>query len=202
MMLASREAVVDYMTPLGLHHLMARGHHYGPGPWVERRAARRLDVGLLPPRRRRRASASIARATGSNAVEPVRAAGARRASATSTRVPDDYLLWFHHVPWDHRMASGRTLWDELRLPLPPRRRRGARDAGDLGRRSPAAIDRERYDETRAFLAIQEKEARWWRDACVLYFQTFSKLPIPPGYEKPEHDLEYYKAINKKYVPGI
>jgi len=56
--------------------------------------------------------------------------------------------------------------------------------------------------TRAFLKIQEQEARWWRDASVLYFQTFSKRPIPPEYEKPEHDLDYYMKIDKRYVPGI
>jgi alpha-glucuronidase len=64
------------------------------------------------------------------------------------------------------------------------------------------IDAQRYEETRVFLGIQEREARWWRDASVLYFQTFSQLPVPPDYEKPEHDLQYHEAINKKYVPGI
>ena len=63
------------------------------------------------------------------------------------------------------------------------------------------VDPERYEQVRAFLAIQEKEARWWRDACVLYFQTFSGRPIPEGYERPEHDLAYYEAITKRYVPG-
>jgi alpha-glucuronidase len=99
------------------------------------------------------------------------------------------------------MASGRTLWEELLQRY--------QEGVDAVRKMQAtwqslagAIDAERYDETRAFLKIQEQEARWWRDASVLYFQTFSKLPIPPGYEMPEHDLEYYKAINKKYVPGI
>jgi len=64
------------------------------------------------------------------------------------------------------------------------------------------IDAERYEEVRAFLAIQEQEARWWRDASVLYFQTFSKRPIPEGYEPAAHDLEYYMKVNKRYVPGI
>ena len=64
------------------------------------------------------------------------------------------------------------------------------------------LDAERYEQVRAFLAIQEKEARWWRDACVLYFQTFSGQPIPEGHERPEHDLAYYRAITKRYVPGI
>ena len=93
------------------------------------------------------------------------------------RVPDDYLLWFHHVPWDHRMASGRTLWDELTA----RYCRGVeavRGMQATWQRLAGRIDRERFDETRAFLAIQEKEARWWRDASVLYFQTFSNSAHP------------------------
>ncbi len=64
------------------------------------------------------------------------------------------------------------------------------------------IDAERYEQVRAFLAIQEKEARWWRDACVLYFQTFSGRPIPEGYERPERTLEEYEAITHPYAPGI
>jgi len=116
------------------------------------------------------------------------------------KVPEKVLLWFHHVPWDHRMASGRTLWDELVVHY---------DAGvEAVRRMQATwrslegrVDAERYDEVRAFLAIQEKEARWWRDASVLYFQTFSGKPIPAGHERPEHDLAWYEAITKRYVPG-
>jgi alpha-glucuronidase len=64
------------------------------------------------------------------------------------------------------------------------------------------IDPERHEQVRAFLAIQEKEARWWRDACVLYFQTFSKRPIPDGYEPPAHTLEEYMAIQERPVPGL
>ncbi|HEX9188416.1 MAG TPA: alpha-glucuronidase, partial [Vicinamibacteria bacterium] len=116
------------------------------------------------------------------------------------RVPESLLLWFHRVPWDHRMASGRTLWEEL----VGRYQRGV----DAVRRMQATwrslegrVDAGRYDEVRSFLAIQEKEARWWRDACVLYFQTFSGRPLPEGYERPEHDLAYYEAIRKRYVPG-
>ena len=111
-------------------------------------------------------------ATGSNAVSqyfpPVR----ERFGSLET-VGDDYLLWFHHVPWDHRMASGRTLWEELlhryQAGVDAVRRMQAPGRSLAGR-----VDAERYEEVRAFLAIQEQEARWWRDASVLYFQTFSK----------------------------
>jgi alpha-glucuronidase len=63
------------------------------------------------------------------------------------------------------------------------------------------VDAERHAQVGAFLAIQEKEARWWRDASVLYFQTFSRRPLPEGYERPEHDLAYYVALKKRFVPG-
>ena len=133
MMLASREAAVDYMTPLGLHHQMARGHHYGPGPWVSERARadwnstyyHRADadgIGFDRTRdRQQRRRPVLRRRCAAHFGQPRHAC------------PSDYLLWFHHVPWDHRMASGRTLWDELIVRYQPRRRRRARDAGDVGR---------------------------------------------------------------------
>ena len=63
------------------------------------------------------------------------------------------------------------------------------------------IDEERFEQVKMLLAIQEKEAVWWRNACVLYFQTFSKMPIPAGFEQPDQDLEYYKALKFPYAPG-
>ena len=116
-------------------------------------------------------------------------------------MPDDYLLWFHHVPWDHRMASGRTLWNELTARycrgVEAVRQMRATWASLAGR-----IDAERYEETRAFLAIQEQEARWWRDASVLYFQTFSKQPIAPdACGAPAHTLDYYRSLVPRNVPG-
>ena len=202
MMLGSREAVVDYMTPLGLHHLMAAGHHYGPGPWVSRRAARRLDVRSTTTAPTRTGIGFDRTATGSNAVSQYFPPVARALRQPGHGAGDDYLLWFHHVPWDHRMASGRTLWDELlyryQAGVDAVRRMQATWRSLAGR-----VDAERYEQVRAFLAIQEQEARWWRDASVLYFQTFSKrADTAEGYEKPEHDLEYYMKVDKRYVPGI
>jgi alpha-glucuronidase len=199
LMLASREAAVDYTTPLGLHHLMAEGHHYGPGPWVS--GGRRADWTSVYYHRADAGGVGFDRtASGSDAVgqyfPPVAESFGRL-----DRVPEKYLLWFHHVSWDHRMASGLTLWEEL-----VRRYYGGvgavRRMQATWRSLEGRVDGERYEQVRAFLAIQEKEARWWRDACVLYFQTFSGKPIPAGYERPEHDLAYYRAITKRYVPGI
>jgi alpha-glucuronidase len=199
MMLGSRQAAVDYMTPLGLHHLMARGHHYGPGPWVA--GGPRADWTSLYYHRADAGGIGFDRtATGSGAVSQYFPPVARRFSSLAT-VGDDYLLWFHRVPWDHRMASGRTLWEEL-LHRYQAGVDGVRRMQATWRSLAGRIDAERYEEVRAFLAIQEQEARWWRDASVLYFQTFSKRPIPEGYEPPAHDLEYYMEVTKKYVPGI
>jgi alpha-glucuronidase len=199
MMLASREAVVDYMTPLGLHHLMARGHHYGPGPWVS--GGPRADWTSVYYHRADEVGIGFDRTrTGSDAVAqyfpPVR----DRYEKLET-VPEELLLWFHHVPWDHRMDSGRTLWEEL-LRHYQRGVDRVREMQETWRSLAALIDAERYEQVRAFLAIQEKEARWWRDACVLYFQTFSERPLPEGYERPERTLEEYQAITHPYAPGI
>jgi alpha-glucuronidase len=64
------------------------------------------------------------------------------------------------------------------------------------------VDPARFEHVRTLFKIQEQEAQWWRDACLLYFQTFSGLPIPPQYEQPAKTLEYYRNLRHYYVPGI
>jgi alpha-glucuronidase len=198
MMMGSREAAVDYMTPLGLAHLMAAGHHYGPGPWQSH--GKRAD--WMPPYYHRADVDGIGadRSTaGSNAVSqyaPPLAALFNDPKLT----PEKYLLWFHHLSWDYPMASGRTLWDELVIHYS----RGVDYVGQM-RRTWATlapyVDSERYAETSAFLAIQEKEARWWRDACIAYFQSISGRPLPKGFAAPDHTLAEYEAISTPYAPG-
>lgn len=190
MMLESREAVVNYMAPLGLTHIMATGHHYGPGPWAD---AGRPD--WTPSYYHRADSIGIGfdrTATGSNAVAqyfpPVRDRFASRDS-----VPEEYLLWFHHVKWDERMRSGRTLWDEM----VHRYNAGVDTVGSMRRTwqtLEGKIDAQRFGAVSDFLSIQEKEAKWWRDAVLQYFGTFSRMPIPAGYEKPAHSLDYYMKV--------
>lgn len=198
MMMGSRQAVVDYMTPLGLNHLMATGHHYGPGPWVDNLA--RADWNPTYFHRADAAGIGFDRtATGSDAVAQY-APDVAAEYGDLARVPDDYLLWFHHVPWDHRLRSGRTVWDELVI----RYSRGV-DAVRGMRRTwdglAPRVDARRHAEVAAFLAIQEEEARWWRDACIAYFQSVSGRPLPAGYAPPAHDLAYYRAIDNRYAPG-
>ena len=198
MMMSSRETVVDYMTPLGLHHLMALGHHYGPGPWVD--SAARADWNSVYFHRADEKGLGFDRtASGSNAVSQY-APPLAELFADRKRIPENLLLWFHHVPWDARMASGRTLWDELVV----RYTRGVDSVSAL-RKTWAGledyVDPERFAQVSTFLEIQEKEARWWRDACIAYFQTFSQRPLPAGFAPPERTLAEYKAIKHPYAPG-
>jgi alpha-glucuronidase len=198
-MLGSREAAVNYMTPLGLAHLMARGHHYGPGPWVD--GGPRADWTSVYYHRADSVGIGFDRTEqGSNAVaqyfEPLRSQFNNRATT-----PDSLLLWFHRVGWTERMRSGRTLWDELVHHYYA----GVDSVRSMQKRWHAlagSVDAERFAETQAFLRIQEQEAVWWRDASVLYFQQFSRMPIAPRYEKPAHALEYYLNKVTRYAPGI
>lgn len=198
MMMGSREAAVNYMTPLGLHHLMARGHHYGPGPWVD--GGPRADWTSVYYHRADRNGIGFDRtATGSNAVAQY-AAEVAATYADLSQVPEALLLWFHHVPWDHRMASGRPLWDELvgRYSLGVRQVQAMQDtwASLRGR-----VDADRHEQVAAFLQIQLREAQWWRDASVAYFQSISGRPLPAGEAPPPHPLAYYEALQFPSAPG-
>jgi alpha-glucuronidase len=125
---------------------------------------------------------------------------AARRFADLRYVGDDYLLWFHHVPWDYQMGSGKSLWDELVA-------RYSRGVATVGRMRATwdslapLVDPERHFETASFLAIQEREAIWWRDASIAYFQSISHRPLPPGFAPPEHDLAYYESLKFPYAPG-
>jgi len=199
-LLASREAVVDYSMPLGLHHIMAEGHHYGPGPWVDLQGAGRPDWTSVYYHRADAAGLGFDRTpSGSNALAQY-APELQKLWGDPATCPENLLLWFHHVPWDRPLHSGRTLWDELCL----RYQRGVdtvrgfqRDWAALAGR----IDAERFEHVRQRLVRQEADARIWRDACLLYFQTFSRRPLPAGVEPPAHDLDYYKALRPRFVPG-
>jgi len=198
MMMASREAVVDYMTPLGLHHLMGRGHHYGPAPWVE--GGPRADWTSVYYHRAGREGIGFDRsASGSNAVAQY-APPVAAQFGNARRVPEEYLLWFHHLPWDYRMQSGRTLWHELV-------HRYARGVGEVKRMRATwnglkgHVDAERFEQAAAFLAIQEQEAQWWRDASIAYWQSLNGLPLPSGHAPPARPLEYYESLEFPNAPG-
>ncbi|WP_425598012.1 alpha-glucuronidase family glycosyl hydrolase [Xanthomonas translucens] len=198
MMMASHEAAVDYMTPLGLHHLMGRGHHYGPAPWDAGSA--RPDWDPVYYHRADRNGIGFDRsATGSNAVAQYAPPLARRFGDLRT-VPEDYLLWFHHVPWDHRMASGRPLWEELIGRYDHGVAQVARMRATWAGLAPY-VDAQRYRQVADFLAIQQREAQWWRDASIAYWQQVSGGALPPGTAPPPHPLAYYQSLSFPYAPG-
>ncbi|MEO7599416.1 MAG: alpha-glucuronidase, partial [Opitutus sp.] len=198
MLLESREAVVNYSMPLGLHHIMAEGSHYGPGPWVAKSG--RPDWTSVYYHRADEDGIGFDRtSTGSNALSQYAPEIAKRWEDPAT-TPETLLLWFHHLPWDYRMNSGRRLWDEIGLHYQTGVNRVRSWQKSWAQLEPH-VDAERFTHVSALLERQEREAREWRDACLLYFHQFSKRPLPAGVEPPEHTLDYYIAINRRYVPG-
>ena len=197
MMMESREAVVNYMTPLGLHHMMATNSHYGPGPWVSDLS--RPEWNPVYYNRADATGVGFDRTlSGSDATSQYAAPIAKLFAGAD--IPDRYLLWFHHFAWNHKMKSGRSLWDEIVLHYDD----GIAEVAQMRQTWNAMkphVDAERWSQEAAFLAIQQKEAQWWRDACIAYFQSFSHMPMPAGHAAPPHDLAFYKAIYTPYAPG-
>ncbi len=192
-MLMSRETVVDYMMPLGLHHIFAEGHHYGPMPWQNNPGQRadwqpvyyhKADVSGIGFDR------TVKSGSGATAQYPRQFGDMIENIGTC---PDKYLLWFHHADWNHKCQSGRTLWNELCF----RYQHGLEGARDMLRKWNST---EKHVDARLFTDIQKKmhtqvrDAEWWKDACILYFQTHSKQPIPDFVEPPVHTLNEVKAI--------
>lgn len=197
-MMRSRENVVNYSTPLGLHHIMGRGHHYGPGPWVE---GGRPDWTSLYYHRADSLGIGFDRtSTGSNALSQYAPEISQEWSDPKT-CPEKYLLWFHHLPWSFKMNSGNPLWDELCYHYDT----GVTSVGEIKKQwaeLKSYIDYQRFHQVEMLLNTQEKEARWWRNSCLLYFQTFSKMEFPGNIEQPAGNLEYYKNLRFPYAPGI
>lgn len=197
-MLESRDILVDYMNPLGLHHIMGTGHHYGPAPWVNDQ--RRPEWNPVYYHRADSNGLGFNRtATGSNALAQylpeVRALWEDPAGCD-----EKYLLWFHHIPWQQQLSSGRNLWDELvyRYYTGTARVKTIQETWNTVR---PWVDRERHEQVRQLLNIQYEEAVWWRNACLLYFSGFSGRPIPGNFEQPDKTLDYYKSLRFPYAPG-
>ncbi|MDR2388691.1 MAG: alpha-glucuronidase [Tannerellaceae bacterium] len=190
LMLTSRETCVNYMMPYGLHHIFAFRQHYGPEPWGDIPGGRadwmpwyyhKADTGGIGFDRT---------PTGSNAVaqyhEPL--AG---IYADPARCPENLLLWFHRVPWTHPLANGLSLWENLcyRYDEGVQTVRAYQKVWD---RLEGFVDPERFLQVQSRLRTQARDALVWKDACLLYFQTFSRRPIPYELERPVHDLEDLK----------
>jgi len=175
MMLGSWEACVDYMTPLGLHHIMQEGFHYGPQPDF---ADAREDWTSVYYHRADKQGIGFDRSSqGSGAVNQYAAPLARKLEDLRT-CPERYLLWFHHVGWTYRMRSGRTLWEELCF----RYERGVdvvKSMGATWQGLEGLVDDQLYRQVSNKLDRQLHDAAQWRDTCLGYFQRFSGKPIPP-----------------------
>lgn len=193
MMEESREDVVNYMMPLGLHHLFAFGHHYGPEPWCNPPGAR---ADWLPSYYHRADSIGLGfnrSSTGSNATTQYAEPFASLVDDITT-CPDEFLLWFHHVPWDHCMTSGNTLWEELCYHYDA----GVKGADNLlqaWRNAKPWIKPEIYSDVESRITTQTIDARWWRDACLEYFRTFSGMDYPADIEKPQRSLDDMMKVN-------
>ena len=166
-MLESREAFVHYTMPLGLHHVIG-GDHYAPMP--ENTDPRRADWSATYYHGADASGIGYDRTSrGSGAVDQYQSP-LREQWANPATTPDTLLLWFHRLPWDYRMKSGRTLWEELVFAY----RRGADEAKGLETRwmtLRGAIDDERYQAVLAKLKRQSEDAAAWRDKCLRYFQA-------------------------------
>nr|WP_031425583.1 alpha-glucuronidase family glycosyl hydrolase [Flavimarina sp. Hel_I_48] len=198
-MIDSREAVVNYMTPLGLHHMMATGHHYGPGPWVDNLS--RPDWNPVYYHKADSLGIGFDRTkSGSDAVDQYAPELAKKFNDPRT-TPEELLLWFHHLPWEYTLESGKSLWDGIALKY----QKGVDEVKTMAntwKKMQPYVNKEQFEEVRMLLEIQLKEAKWWRDACLLYFQQFSQKPLPEGVEKPAESLEYYEALRFPFAPGI
>ncbi|GAF04873.1 alpha-glucuronidase family glycosyl hydrolase [Saccharicrinis fermentans] len=190
MMMKSREAVVNYMTPLGLHHLMGWDHHYGPEPWCVIPNAR---ADWLPSYYHKADSLGIGfnrSSSGTNATEQY-AEPLRELFDNEASCPLEYLLWFHHLSWNYELKNGNSLWEELCYHYQDGVNQ-VRSFRKIWKSLEANIATQQFIEVNEKLKIQEKEAIWWRDACLLYFQSFSKQALPYGVDNPIYKLEELK----------
>lgn len=191
-MLMSRETAVDYMTPLGLNHIMNYDTHNGPEPWHDDPLWTAFDYHKVTTD-----SIGVNRTrTGSNAVGQYHEPLASTFNDLKT-CPVNLLLWFHRVPWTYKMPSGRNLWYEM-VDYYHKGVDGVREMENIWNTLDGKIDKERFEHVRSLLKLQEDEAIWWRDGCLSFFGQYSKMPIPERYEQPKHSLEYYKKIPFPY----
>lgn len=194
-MLKSRDIYVNYTAPFGLHHVMGEGHHFGPEPWVEK--APRPDWTALHYHRANEKGIGFDRTEkGSNALAQYPKTLAQ-VYENEDSCPEPFLLWFHHVAWNKKLKSGNTFWNDFVKSFYD----GAEQVKDLQaewQSVKAHVPKETFENVEARLKTQYKEAIWWRDACVLYFQKFSKMPIPSPYKAPERTLEEVKKLVDVY----
>ncbi|NIJ52773.1 alpha-glucuronidase family glycosyl hydrolase [Dyadobacter arcticus] len=195
LMMRSREIYVNYNTPLGLTRPWT-GAHYAPEPWQNRSSRPDWTAGYY----HRADSLGIGfdrTATGSNALSEYQPQ-VRKQRENAETCPLPYLIWFHHIRWDQKLSSGKTLWNELCT----RFYTGADSVRWMQNEWASvknAVDPEIHANVTSRLAKQQKEAIWWRDAWVLYLQTFSKQPVPAPFQQPEMTVEEVKQSVNVYL---
>ena len=194
MMLDSREAAVNYMMPLGLHHIFSMmQEHYGPGPWF---APPRMRPDWTPPYYHQADTNGIGfdrTHKGSDAVSQYHEPLASEFNDVAT-CPENLLLWFHHLPWTYKMKDGKSLWDEMCY----RYDKGVHQVRDFQKtwdKAAAYVDKQRFTDVQEKLRKQEINSVVWKDACLLYFQQFSRMPIPYELERPVNNLADIIAID-------
>lgn len=193
MMLQSREAVVNYSMPLGLHHLFAPHHHFGPGPWW---APAGMRIDWTPPYYHKADTAGIGferTTTGTNALSQYHPTAAAKFANLET-CPEEYLLWFHHVPWNFKMKNGTTLWDAICRHY-DKGLKQVRSFQLTWDQLQPYLEKTAFDEVQSKLRRQYRDAQVYKDACLLYFQQFSRMPIPYDAERPVYDLDMLEKIN-------
>ena len=169
-MLRSREACVNYMMPLGLHHIFKFDHHMGPEP-DGFKADYPIEWCPIYYHRANKDSIGVNRSsTGTNATSQYREPYRSIYDKTET-CPEEYLLWFHRVPWEYRMKNGLTLWDEMQRLY----NKGVAEVDDFAfiwQKLKPYIDEQRWQEVNELLLFQQEDARLWRDTCLKFFGSF------------------------------
>ncbi len=185
-MMVSTEAAVNYREPLGLTHI-GTGSHYGPAPWSDRskyfHQANEQGIGFDRTK------------TGSDAIAQYKPE-LRDKYANPDSTPEDLLLWFHHLPWSYQLPSGQTLWEALVRKY----YKGVDEVEQMQKdwnNLEGRIEHERFNHVKALLEIQKRDAVQWRNSCVLYFQSLSKMPLPDDLKTPQFSLDYYKKMEKQ-----
>ncbi len=191
MMLESREAAVNYMMPLGFHHIMSANGHYGPGPWWGPKNVRPDWTPLYYHQASENGVGFDRTKKGSDAVDQYKEPLASQFNDPAT-CPDIYLLWFHHLPWDYKMKSGLSLWDEICRHYD----KGVKEVREFQKiwdKVEPYVDSVRFNAVQRKLRSQSSNAVYWKDACLQYFQQFSHMPIPYDIERPVNNLDDIQA---------
>ncbi len=194
-LLNSHETYVDFTYPLGLAHMMGQGIHFGPEPWLEK--SQRPDWTSIYYHRADSLGLGFDRkASGSNALSLYKPEVQSLWNDPKT-CDLKYLMWFHHVAWTEKLSTGRSLWDELCYKYYTGVEKVVKMQADWETLRPK-LDPQIFNDVKGRLARQHQEALNWRDSAILYFQTYSKMPIPSQFEKPKRTLDEMKEIVRIY----